>query len=65
MPEDVIYEDAKKFMWDGKEYTDKQEAKQAADGYAAEGFEIFNRSGEGKFFVYTRRVVTEVVLDGA
>jgi hypothetical protein len=64
MPENVRYEDGKKFMWDGKEYATEDEAKGVADGYAGDGFDIFNLSEEGKFFVYTRRVVKEVVVEG-
>jgi len=65
MPELAINEEGKKYMWDGREYTTEEEAKGAADGYAADGFEIINHSEDGKFYVYTRKVVTEVVVEGS
>ena len=62
MPELVKYQDGKKFMWDGLEYTTEDEAKNAATAYSADGFEVLNTAEDGKFFVYSRRVVEEVVV---
>ena len=57
--------DSKKFMWDGKEYESEGEAKGVADEYAKEDFEVEVMEEEGKWLVYSRRVVTEVVVEGA
>jgi hypothetical protein len=57
--------DSKKFMWDGKEYESEGEAKGIMEGYEKEDFETHVVEEEGKWLVYTRRVVTEVVVDGA
>jgi len=65
MPELARIEEGKKFMWDGKEYATEEEAKEAAEGYGADGFETLHISEDGKFYVYSRRVVTEVVVEGA
>jgi hypothetical protein len=55
--------DGKKFMWDGVEYDDDEEASSVEKEYAEKGFEVQTLSEEGKIFLYTRRVVTEIVLD--
>ena len=65
MPELALVEEGKKFMWDGKEYDSEADAKAAADEYAAKDFEVHQISEEGKFLVYTRKVVTEVVVEGS
>ena len=56
--------EGKKYMWDGKTYDDDAQAKEAKSGYEGAGFETEIIQEEGKFFVYTRRVVTDVVLEG-
>ena len=55
--------DGKKFMWDGEEYEDEEKAKSVAKEYAEKGFEVQTFSEDGKISLYTRRIVTEVVLD--
>jgi hypothetical protein len=55
--------DGKKFMWDAEEYEDKQKAAAVEKDYAEKGFEVRSVSEDGKVHLYTRRVVTEVVLD--
>ena len=56
--------DGKKFMWDGVEYETEAEADKKAEEYKAEEFEVEKIAEEGKSFLYTRRVVTEIVLEG-
>ena len=56
--------DGKKFMWDGKSYETEEEAKNAEKSYSDEGFETRIVPDEGKYEIYTRRVVTEVVVEG-
>jgi biotin operon repressor len=53
-----------KYMWDGAEYASREEAQARADAYKKDGFEILVVEAEGKWLVYTRRVVTEVVIQG-
>jgi hypothetical protein len=65
MPDLARMDDGKKYMWDGKEYATEDEAKKVAEEYASNGFETLNVTEEGKFFVYSRRLVTEVVVEGA
>ncbi len=56
--------DGKKFMWDGKEYSASEEARNAASEYEKNNFESRVLQEEDKHLVYTRRVVTEIVLEG-
>ena len=62
MAEKVRYFDGKKFMWDSGEYADKNDADEAEKKYARDGFEVRSCSEDGKVLLYTRRVVTEVVV---
>ncbi len=57
--------DGKKFMWDGAEYGDESGALDASERYASQGFETRVIREGGKPFVFTRRVVTEITLEGA
>jgi len=61
-PNLVMTSDGKKFMWDGQLYDNKEEASHAAESYQNENFEIQMVEGSGKFLVYTRRVIKEVVV---
>jgi hypothetical protein len=56
--------DGKKFMWDGRSYDNQEEAKNIESGYVSEGFETRIVQEDGKYNVYTRRLVTEVVVEG-
>ena len=56
--------DGKKFMWDGKTYDTEEEAREVISGYGKEGFETRMLEEEGKYLAYTRRVVTEVIVEG-
>ena len=56
--------DSKKFMWDGKEYSTSEEAGNVASEYEKNNFETRVLQDGDKHLVYTRRVVTEVVLEG-
>ncbi len=64
MVDRALYEETKKFMWDGEEYETEKAATTAAQGYEDKGFEVRKIPQEGKVFLYTRREVTEVVVDG-
>lgn len=55
--------DGKKFMWDGEEYDDEEKARAKEKEYTEKGFEVQSLQEDGKIFLYTRRVVTEIVLE--
>jgi hypothetical protein len=54
----------KKFMWDGKEYPDEKSAVDIAGKYKKDGFETEVLEEDKKYYVFTRRVVEEVVVEG-
>jgi hypothetical protein len=64
MAEMVRYHDGKKFVWDGEEYDDKKAAASAEQKYKEKDFEVWTVPEGDKVLLYTRRVVTEVVVDG-
>ena len=55
--------DGKKFMWDNRDYSTEAEAKEKMDKYEKDRFETRLVKEKGKFLVYTRRIVTEIVLE--
>jgi hypothetical protein len=57
--------DNKKYMWDGVEHANEGEANAAAEKYAAAGFEIHRITEKETVYLFTRRVVTEVKVEGA
>jgi hypothetical protein len=64
MPDSLKIIDGKKFMWDGETYEGMEQAKTAEETYKKDNFETRIVEEEGKPLVYTRRVVTEVVVEG-
>lgn len=54
----------KKFMWDGNDYSDKKSASETANEYRNDGFETELLEEENKYFVFTRRLVKEVIVEG-
>ena len=63
MADKVRFFEGKKFMWDSEEYTDKKKAEEVSKKYSADGFLVQNCQEDGKVLLYTRRVVTEVVVE--
>lgn len=61
---EALWVEGNKYMWDGAEYASRDEAKAKVSAYETDGFETQIVEEEGKFLVYTRRVVTEIVLEG-
>jgi hypothetical protein len=51
-------------MWDGNTYSDEKSAKETAQKYKKDGFETEVLKEEDNFFVFSRRVVEEVVVEG-
>ena len=63
MPSVTIRSDGKKFMWDKGFYSTEAEAEEKKAQYEKKDFEVVHLSEEGKHLLYTRRVVTEIVLE--
>ena len=62
MPPNILTIDGKKFMWDGVEFQSKEAILDAIQKYKKEGFEVETSEEGEKLFLYTRRVVKEVVV---
>ena len=56
--------DDKKYMWDGLDYESKSAAQENLEKYNKDGFETKLVEEDGKYFVFSRRVVTEIVVEG-
>lgn len=56
--------DGKKFMWDGEVYESEKEAQEVKQKYEKDNFEVELIQEENQHLLYTRRVVTEIVLEG-
>ena len=54
----------KKYMWDNVVYESKKEAQDIMEKYKKDNFEVELIEEENKYLLYTRRVVTEIVLEG-
>jgi len=54
--------DGKKFMWDGQLYATRDEVSPVQATYQNDNFEVRVVEEEGKFLIYTRRFVKEVVV---
>ncbi len=55
----------KKFMWDGEVYTDEKKRREISQKYKDDGFEVELVEEENQYFLFTRRVVKEVVVEGS
>jgi hypothetical protein len=64
MPDLAKKFDGKKYMWDGKEYSDEKSAEEAAGKYKETNFEVEVVQESDSYLVYTRRVAEEVVVEG-
>jgi hypothetical protein len=65
MPDSFKMIDSKKFMWDGSEYDTRDAAQEAEKKLKENKFETTIIEEGGKFLLYNRRKVAEVVVDGA
>ena len=63
MPSIAIMKDGVKYMWDKGFYSTKAEAEEKKAQYKENDFEVVQLQEEGKHLLYTRRVVTEIVLE--
>ncbi len=62
--EQVRFVDKEKYMWDGAVYETEEEANSKKNEYEENDFQVQLVEQEGKCLLYTRRVVTEIVLEG-
>lgn len=63
MAEQARFIDGRKFMWDGEEYESKKKAKDTQEQYEENGFEVEMCQEDDKVLLYTRRIVSEIVLE--
>jgi hypothetical protein len=61
--DNVKFFDEKKFMWDGRTYESEPEAINIKVEYEKNNFETRMVLEEEKYFLFTKRVVTEVVVE--
>jgi hypothetical protein len=64
MPDVSKIINGKKFMWDGVVYESKKEAEDTMRKYKDDNFEVELLEEEGKHLLYTRRLVTDIVVEG-
>jgi len=64
MPDTSKIINGKKFMWDGAVYESKKEAEDTMKKYKDDDFEVELKEEEGKYLLYSRRVVKEIVVEG-
>jgi len=60
----TMISDGKKFMWDGRLFNARDEGLREAVAYQNDNFEVRMVEQNGKFFVYTRRIVMGVGVIG-
>lgn len=65
MPNNLIVIDGKKFIWDGVDYLGGEQVSEKMQTYKKDGFEVESSEKDGKTYLYTRRVVKEVVVQNA
>jgi hypothetical protein len=56
-PDLARVEGGRKFLWDGRVYASRDEARAQAASYEADAFEVRLVEQDGQLFVYTRRPV--------
>jgi len=64
VPQNVRFFERQKFLWDGETYDAAPAAAAKKIEYETQGFETQLAEEEGQVFLYTRRVVKEVVVAG-
>jgi len=52
-------------MWDGVDYPSGEKMSETMKKYKADGFEVEQCEEAGKTYLYTRRVVKEVIVPNA
>jgi len=57
-----LFCDGKKYMWDGSLYSTREEVSAVEGAYQKNNFEVCVKEEDGKFLVYTRKVIKEIVV---
>ena len=60
-PSRAVIVDGTKFLWDGRHFETHDDASRQAEEYKNDNFETHMVEDGGMYFVYTRKVVKEVV----
>ena len=55
MDRSPIYQNSKKYMWDGAEYESRETSAAKKAEYETAGFEVIQAEENGKLYLYTRR----------
>jgi hypothetical protein len=55
--------DEKKFMWNGMTYDNKSEALHIKAEYEKNNFKVCIIQEEDKYFLFTRKIVTEIEVE--
>lgn len=61
--DNIRFFNGEKFLWDGGTHENEQDSEKIKAEYESNNFETRLIHEDGKFFLFTRRVVTEVVVD--
>ena len=64
MPDTSKIINGKKFMWDFVIYESKKEAQDTMGKFKDDGFEVELIEEDNKHLLYTRKVITEIVVEG-
>lgn len=64
MPDSSRIINGKKFMWDGVVYESKEKAQEVMEKYQKDNFNVELIEEDKQYLLYTRRVVTKIVLEG-
>lgn len=56
--------DGLKYMWDGEIYETKDAAENMKKDYEKNNFQTMLIKENDKYLLYTRKVVTEIIIDG-
>jgi hypothetical protein len=64
MPDASKIINGKKYMWNNVVYESKKEAQELMEKYKKDDFEVELIEEEKQYLLYTRRHVTEVVVEG-
>ncbi|NIM49732.1 MAG: hypothetical protein GTO22_10895 [Gemmatimonadales bacterium] len=65
MADDSKVIDGRRYMWDGEDYASESAAGEKMANYRNDGFDTQLVEEDGRYFVYTRRVVADVPPEGA
>jgi len=61
-PNLTLISEGKKYMWDGRQFDTHDDGLREAEAYQKNNFEVRIVEQDGKFLVYTRRIVKEIVV---